>query len=632
MERNIKKTGLVNLVVLLAVGVASLVLARYTNTQAGQAGVLFLGLGFLVLAIGYFQMRLEETERLERMEFEELNKTAATASLFNTTDAEVFPAKRSREQFERFFVPGFTVLLLLLQAGGAWWLFYTLRQTVSVGALTKATVGMALFGLFALILFLLGKYAVGLSRSEGGRLLRPGASYMLMCAYVCFLITACMAAVEMGFPRVDYYAAYVLAGVLALIAAETLINLVLEIYRPRVAGRPGRLLYDSRLVGLLAEPEGLFTTAAHALDYQFGFKVSETWFYRFLQRALTWIILLQLAVLLASTCFVFIGPGEQGLMERFGHQLADRAVLEPGLHVKLPWPIDQVYRFRTREIQSFNIGFVPEDEATERAVLWTGKHYKEESNWLVAGGGEAIAGDANAATNNAATDRGIPADLVNLSVPVQFHISDVRAWAYNHTDAAKVLEQLATREVVRYLAGIDLLQLMTAARSQAAEELRKRIQEQADTLSGGSLGVQVVLVGLQDLHPPAKVAPKFEEVLATLQENEARIHQANGYAMQTVTLARAEAHRRVNEAQSFSNRIVTAASANASQFANQMLAYQASPKVYRQRAYLQALERGMTNARKYVLAISNRNDLVELNLEDKIREDFLNGLTVPPPK
>ena len=63
MERNIKQTGLVNLVVLLAIAAASTVLARYSGTLSGQAGLIFLGLGFLVILIGYFQMRLEETER-----------------------------------------------------------------------------------------------------------------------------------------------------------------------------------------------------------------------------------------------------------------------------------------------------------------------------------------------------------------------------------------------------------------------------------------------------------------------------------------------------------------------------------------------------------------------------------------
>ena len=76
------------------------------------------------------------------------------------------------------------------------------------------------------------------------------------------------------------------------------------------------------LVGLLAQPESLFTTAAQALDYQFGFKVSETWFFRLLQKNLPLLLLAQLAVLLLSTCVVFMDAGEQAVLERFGRPVA----------------------------------------------------------------------------------------------------------------------------------------------------------------------------------------------------------------------------------------------------------------------------------------------------------------------
>ena len=88
-------------------------------------------------------------------------------------------------------------------------------------------------------------------------------------------------------------------------AAEMLLTLLLEIYRPRVKGKISRPLYESRFVGLLAQPESLFTTAAQTLDYQFGFNVSETWFFRLLEKNLAFLILAQLAVLFLSTCVVF---------------------------------------------------------------------------------------------------------------------------------------------------------------------------------------------------------------------------------------------------------------------------------------------------------------------------------------
>ena len=75
MERSIQKNGLINLLALLAVGVAGFAVARFANSLAGQVSVVFLGLGVLVAAVSWFQMRLEDRERLEKLELEELART-----------------------------------------------------------------------------------------------------------------------------------------------------------------------------------------------------------------------------------------------------------------------------------------------------------------------------------------------------------------------------------------------------------------------------------------------------------------------------------------------------------------------------------------------------------------------------
>ena len=96
MERSIQKNGLINLLVLLAVGVAGLGVARYANTPAGQVNILFLGIGGLVAAVSWFQMRLEDRQRPEGLELHELAKAHSSSASVEAKDAEVFPALLSR--------------------------------------------------------------------------------------------------------------------------------------------------------------------------------------------------------------------------------------------------------------------------------------------------------------------------------------------------------------------------------------------------------------------------------------------------------------------------------------------------------------------------------------------------------
>lgn len=615
MERNIRSNGLVNLGVIFIATACGLVMARHTGSLAGQVGTIFLAIGTLVALVSFFQMRLEASERLEQMELDELAKRSKESHLFQSGETELYPAKRSREQFERYVVPAFGVLLLALQAGGCWWSWQWIGKTIP-GELKDPTAAMGLFVVFFLAQFLVGRYAVNISRMEKQPLLRPGAGYLLLGAYLCLAVAGgvCVSAFG-GLPKGDLYLARVLAVLLGLSAFESLVTLLLEVYRPRVKGREARLLYDSRLIGLLGQPEGLFATAAHALDYQFGFKVSETWFYQLLRQHLGIVVLAQLAILLLSTCVVFIDPGEEAIRERFGQPTASGALLGPGAHCKWPWPIDRVYRYRTQQIQTFNIGFVEKDEHEEEMILWSVPHFEEEMNMLVA------SRDANkAASTNATGEQAVPANLLTVNIPVQYQVTNVLAWATTYANAAQLLENIATREAVRYLVNVDLNELMTTGRAAAAQDLRQRIQAKADEMN---LGAKIIFVGMQGIHPPTPVAAAYEGVVAALQKKETKILEAQGYQARTVPLAQAEATKRVREAEAYRERAIASAEARSAEFTNRMAAFSAAPEVYAQRSYLQTLSRGSGATRKYVLAATNTSDVIILNLEDKLRPDLL---------
>jgi len=620
MERNVQKNGLVNLVAATVIFVAALVVTTYAHTLAGQAGSIFMGLGVLVAFTGWFQMRLEENERLEKLEVEEFARAKGESALFEAKEAEVFPARRSRAQFEKYFVPGFAVLLFLLEAGGAWLLWRWLARTTAGIASDRAMASLSLFAIFALLLFLVGRFSVTIARLEGRRLLRPSASFLLAGAYVCAFTALGIAGAKTELPRADFWVARAGCVLLGLMAAEILVTLLLEIYRPRVRGRVARPLYDSRVVGLLAQPESLFTTAAQTLDYQFGFKVSETWFFQLLKKNLPALLLAQLAVLVLSTCVVFVDAGEQAVLEKFGRPVA---TLDAGAHFKLPWPVEKIYRYRTEQIQTFVVGYVP-DAQSERAntILWSVAHAKED-NFLVANRAPVTVQNDNADTNN--TLKAPPVSLISVSIPVQFQITNVTEWAYNNADATNLLQSLATREVVRFLAGVDLNNVMSSNRLAAAETLRDGIQASAN---GYKLGAKIIFVGLQDIHPPTTVAGDYEKVIGAEQTKLATILAARAYAIGTNAMAGAQAFTTTNLADATRLQLEVSRFAQAALFTNQIPAFEAAPSVYKQRVYFQTFVDATRNARKYVLLVTNTQDVMWFDLEDKIREDLLN-LNVP---
>ena len=625
MERHSLKTGTINWIALLGLAIGLEVVSKMADSATAELGAAFTLVGLVTALVGWFQMRLEASEETERLEMEELARSRSKAALFDSTADEAFPARKSRMLFEKWFVPGLTFVLFLMQAGGVAYFFRDLKAKMSTSS-APSTLAMAMFAGLSLVAFLLGKYACRLAQLEGVRLLRPGGSALMLGSLLAFLATASEALQWFGFPGYDLQIAWVLTGLLAVVAVETLLALVFEAYRPRVQGKEVRLIYESRLVGLLGQPTGLLATAAQALDYQFGFRVSESWFYRFLEEEFTRFVLIWIGILAASDCVVFIDAGEQGLRERFGRPVG--GVLNPGIAFKFPRPIDRIYRHPVSEVQGFNVGFVPDEKLEgQRTVLWTRAHYKEEFNLLVA------SREQNVATNATEGEQIVPVNLLTVSIPVQYLIRDLRAWAYQHGEPRLLLERLANREVVRYMASVDIETIMSDGRQQAARDLRSTIQAAADK---AGLGAEIIYVGLQDIHPPIgtkelKVAEAYEKVIGAEQEKEARILEADAYALETVPTAKAAAEKTLNDSRSVSKQKVAEASGRATQFASQLQAFRTAPGVFTARNHLETFARASAGSRKIVILPTNTQDVLLFNLEDKIRQDLLD-VTIEPVK
>ena len=140
------------------------------------------------------------------------------------------------------------------------------------------------------------------------------------------------------------------------------------------------------------------------------------------------------------------------------------------------------------------------------------------------------------------------------------------------------------------------------------------------------LGVRITFVGLEDIHPPTKVAEIFEKVVGASETRESKILQAKAHAIATNAWATGESFKRLAAAQADQHGDIAKSAARAMLFSNQELAYSAAPGfrgVYEQQAYLEALVANSADARKYIIATTNAPNIPIFDLEDKVRPDLL---------
>jgi len=125
------------------------------------------------------------------------------------------------------------------------------------------------------------------------------------------------------------------------------------------------------------------------------------------------------------------------------------------------------------------------------------------------------------------------------------------------------------------------------------------------------------------------VAESYEKVNVARLHSETNRLGALQYKAGKVPMARGLAAELVANARIESTNKVTLAKAEAERFSHQMSAFNAAPSVYTTRSKLETFVNTTRGARKYILSDLDNNDIINLELQDKLRSDLLD-VTVDP--
>jgi membrane protease subunit HflK len=254
-----------------------------------------------------------------------------------------------------------------------------------------------------------------------------------------------------------------------------------------------------------------------------------------------------------------VQPEERAVIKRFGKVAG---IADPGLHFKLPFGIDQAQIVATERVLKEEFGYRTEDPARQRTRFAPGS-YPDESLMLT--------GDLN---------------IIQVEWVVQYRISDPVKFLYGMREPTKTLRDLSEsvmRRVVGNRIGSDVL---TVGRVEIANTAGKEIQEAMDRYDNG---IHVITVQLQDVVPPLRVQPAFNEVNEARQELERMINDATRQANEAIPRAEGTAKRTVSEAEGYATERVNRALGEANRFDAVLAEYKTVPDVTRSRLYLEAL-------------------------------------------
>lgn len=520
--------SLLGLVLQTTMGLVLLAYAVLGRDHAAMSGaVLVLGSSviWLCLAVVFDQHR---RERVEAVEAESLAGTASRqASVFETNADELRLAAKRLAWMHRFLIPTIGVILALTMMGlGAWRLQSGLALLDPDRFALPKERGWALaLGLgLALIGFIFGRFASGMAKQKVWANLRAGAAASVGMALVGLAIAAGHLVHLAGSDVVLRALQVAIPGFMIFLGAETVLNFLLDLYRPRKAGEIPRPAFDSRVLSFVASPDRIAESLGGAINYQFGVDVTGSWAYRLLSRSALGLVLIGAAVLWLLTGLEQIEPHERAIRVRMG---ANAGEVGPGMYIKLPYPLEVLDAEAATSVRRLDL--MTGKSTTGGPILWTNEHKVTEVYALVQPTPRGLVGAAAAA---GAQDIA----LVAVEIPLVWRIKDLGKFEVLAAPAAreKLIEATARREIMRHMSAFNEDELLGRGRAAISAGLQDRVQKRLDELNSG---VEVLFCKIEGVHPEREAAKVFEKVVENEQKGQGAIEAGQTERIKILTEA-----------------------------------------------------------------------------------------------
>lgn len=462
----------------------------------------------------------------------------------------------------------------------------------------------AIMTVLALILFLSGKYCSGLAFDERHHFLRPVSGYLLLNAFNLFFGLVSALVYYFGTKGLLQFFLWFSIILSLVLAAERLLLWVVDLYRPKLKNEDYLPVYESRILALFSQPRGVFGNLSSMLEYQFGISISESLFSVFVKRVMLPFLCIQLFSLFLLSSITYIRPYEKGL--KFSAGQKDFQVLEPGLHMNMPWPICSVERYDVDRIQEINLTEDPQFEKefkVEDADTWGNESYSKLLSMTVQK-------DSSGKQSQV---------LAVVDVRLKYTITDILKFRSTFQDSEKALRMYGRQVLSRLLLEYNFSDILKGGLGGFSSVLKEELQKTVAL----EVGVDIVDVEIVNYQPPPEVAEYYQAVYKAIQDGRSRLAESEKYQVELVSKAEIVSDKLIKKAKSETVRKTMLLDAELSSFIAQRDAYNKLPEIYKTMAKMDVFENWLKDVRKVINLSGADREIIILELK-KNGPDLLN--------
>ncbi|WP_282141437.1 FtsH protease activity modulator HflK [Cytobacillus oceanisediminis] len=269
--------------------------------------------------------------------------------------------------------------------------------------------------------------------------------------------------------------------------------------------------------------------------------------------------------IVAFTTWYTVDESDQAVILTFGK--VEEGITEPGLHFKLPWPVQTVEKL-SKETFSLQFGYEEKDGEI--------KDFPDETKM--------ITGDENI----------VLADLV-----VQWKITDPEKYLYNAEDPEEILYDATSSSLRSIIGGSKIDDALTSGKAEIEADVRELL---TSLIGKYDIGISVLAVKLQDVElPNDDVRKAFTDVTDARETANTKKNEAEKYKNQRMNEAEGEKEALASKAEGEKAARLERARGDVAVFNKLYGEYKNNPDITRERLVIETLEQVLPGAEIYIM-------------------------------